>query len=230
VREIIEASYIERFGECVHCAYESTKHIVHSPEKMEASSLRVRYYLLKKYGNPDVEGSFHWTKTFTFLKSRVKSEPEDIHTQRIRLIQDAGFGIEYQRVMRLSPELLRLHYAKYAGRDFFEPMVAYLSGSDPLNADDGDCTILILSYPGDVIGASREFFGGMGSCEPWQLRYTAYRHPDPEVHHFNVVHSSDSLIAAIEEAHRFLGHDVTTEHFGEEEVRRVVWKIPSHEE
>lgn len=107
----------------------------------------------------------------------------------------AGLTIRGCKMIHLSPEVLRNHYAHIADKPFYPDVEAFM-GSKP---------VIALVLEGDnVIGQIREMLGVTDSTKAAPGTIRNEYGVDMMV---NVAHASDSLEAADAEIHRFFSED-----------------------
>jgi len=109
----------------------------------------------------------------------------------ITRFEDAGFKIIACRMLRLSPEILKEHYAHIADKPFF-PEVESFMGSTPV--------IAMILEGEDIIEKMRDMLGVTNSQEAAPGTIRAEFGEDMMV---NVVHASDGSETAEKEMARF---------------------------
>jgi len=109
----------------------------------------------------------------------------------ITRFEDAGFKIIACRMLRLSPDVLREHYAHIADKPFYSEVETFM-GSTPV--------IAMILEGEDIIEKMREMLGVTDSKEAAAGTIRAEFGEDMMV---NVVHASDSPETAEKEMARF---------------------------
>ena len=101
--------------------------------------------------------------------------------------EEKGFRIAGMKMVSLSEETIRRHYAAHEGKDFYEPLVRYMSGQ-PL--------LLMVLEAKNAVAIARAMMGATFGCDahPGTIRgdYALSNR-------FNLVHGSDSPEAAEKE-------------------------------
>ncbi len=105
--------------------------------------------------------------------------------------EQKGFKIVGLKMMRISPELAEQHYGQHKGKEFYEPLVRYMTSTP----------VVVMALEGNkAIAIARAMMGKtFGSdADPGTIR------GDFAVsNRFNLVHGSDSREAAAREIARF---------------------------
>ena len=112
----------------------------------------------------------------------------------ISRFEEKGLQIVAVKFMRLSQELAREHYAVHKGKDFFEPLIKYITS--------GPVLIMVLEADG-VITMARKLMGAtFGSqAEPGTIRGDFGGSQG-----FNLIHGSDSPESAETEIKHFFNN------------------------
>lgn len=109
----------------------------------------------------------------------------------LRRFQEAGFAVRGIKMMRLSEELLREHYAHIADLPFFPEIVEFMQSSPvialALNGEDAIARIRDLIGPTDSTAAEKGTIRGDFGLDKMK----------------NICHASDSPEAAAAELKRF---------------------------
>jgi len=113
----------------------------------------------------------------------------------ISRFEEKGLQIAAAKFMRISQELAREHYAVHKGKDFFEPLIKYITS--------GPVLIMVLQADG-VIAMARKLMGAtFGSqAEPGTIRGDFGGSQG-----FNLIHGSDSTESAETEIKHFFNND-----------------------
>lgn len=113
----------------------------------------------------------------------------------ISRFEEKGLQIAAVKFMRISQELAREHYAVHKGKDFFEPLIKYITS--------GPVLIMVLQAEG-VIAMARKLMGAtFGSqAEPGTIRGDFGGSQG-----FNLIHGSDSTESAETEIKLFFNND-----------------------
>jgi len=102
-----------------------------------------------------------------------------------------GFNIVGMKMMQLTEEFARAHYAAHEGKPFYEPLVAYTIS--------GPVIAVVLEGKG-AVSVVRDMLGRTFGCDspPGTIRgdYALSNR-------FNLIHGSDSVEVAAEEIERF---------------------------
>ena len=132
-------------------------------------------------------------RTLVFLK------PDALHRRLIgELIgrfERKGFTIVGLKMLQISEEEARGHYGVHEGRDFYEPLVRYISS--------GPVVAMVLEGKNAVEVARRMLGQTFGSESPPGTLRGDYALSN----RFNLVHGSDSPESAAEEIDRFFNAD-----------------------
>ena len=113
----------------------------------------------------------------------------------ISRFEEKGLQIAGCKFMRISQELAQEHYAVHKGKDFFEPLIKYMTS--------GPVLVMVLQAEG-VIAMARKLMGAtFGSqAEPGTIRGDFGGSQG-----FNLVHGSDSTESAETEIKHFFNND-----------------------
>ena len=112
----------------------------------------------------------------------------------ISRFEEKGLQIAAVKFMRLSQELAREHYAVHKGKDFFEPLIKYITS--------GPVLIMVLQAEG-VIAMARKLMGATfgNQAEPGTIRGDFGGSQG-----FNLIHGSDSTESAETEIKLFFNN------------------------
>ena len=128
-------------------------------------------------------------RTLVFLKPDAIQR--ELVGEIISRIERKGFKIVGLKMMRLSEEFARAHYAMHEGKDFYEPLVRY-TVSGPIVA-------MVLEGK-NAVSVVRQMMGRtFGSDSP----PGTIRGDFALSNRYNLVHGSDSAERAAEEIRRF---------------------------
>ena len=113
----------------------------------------------------------------------------------ISRFEEKGLQIAGCKFMRISQELAREHYAVHKGKDFFEPLITYITS--------GPVLIMVLQAEG-VIAMARKLMGATfgNQAEPGTIRGDFGGSQG-----FNLIHGSDSTESAETEIKHFFNND-----------------------
>ncbi|MCK5272217.1 MAG: nucleoside-diphosphate kinase [Sedimentisphaerales bacterium] len=113
----------------------------------------------------------------------------------ISRFEEKGLQIAAVKFMRISQELAREHYAVHKGKDFFEPLIEYITS--------GPVLIMVLQAEG-VIAMARKLMGATfgNQAEPGTIRGDFGGSQG-----FNLIHGSDSTESAETEIKHFFNND-----------------------
>ncbi len=113
----------------------------------------------------------------------------------ISRFEEKGLQIAAVKFMRISQELAREHYAVHKGKDFFEPLITYITS--------GPVLIMVLQAEG-VIAMARKLMGATfgNQAEPGTIRGDFGGSQG-----FNLIHGSDSTESAETEIKLFFNND-----------------------
>jgi len=109
----------------------------------------------------------------------------------ISRIEKKGFRMVAIKMLRISEELAREHYAEHAGKPFFDEMLSFITS--------GPVVAMVWEGPG-VIQSIREI---MGATDPARAEPGTIRRDMGTSISRNVVHGSDSPAAAEREVNLF---------------------------
>jgi nucleoside-diphosphate kinase len=128
-------------------------------------------------------------RTLVFLKPDAVQR--ELVGEIISRLERKGFKIVGLKMMRLSEEFVRAHYAMHEGKDFYEPLVRY-TVSGPIVA-------MVLEGK-SAVSVVREMMGRtFGSDSP----PGTIRGDFALSNRYNLIHGSDSVERAEEEIRRF---------------------------
>lgn len=137
-------------------------------------------------------------KTLVFLKPDAVQRR--LVGEIISRIERKGFRIIGLKMMNLSEEFVRAHYAAHEGKDFYEPLVAYtISGPVVAVALEGKNAVQVMR---DMMGNT------FGSESP----AGTIRGDFALSNRYNLIHGSDALEGAAEEIARFFRPDELVSH------------------
>jgi len=132
-------------------------------------------------------------RTFSMIK------PDAVGKQLIGTIlqrfEQAGFKIVAAKMMHLTVEQAEGFYAEHEGREFYLPLVEFMT-SGP--------TLLLVLEGEDIIPAYREL---IGKTDPTQAAAGTIRADFAESTRLNAVHGSDSPESAAREMAYFFTND-----------------------
>lgn len=95
-------------------------------------------------------------------------------------ILDAGFEIKAMRMLHLTQEQARAFYKVHEGKDFYEPLVAFMTS--------GSIIALLLEKDNAIM----DYRKLMGKTDPESAKPGTLRHKYAETTRRNAVHGSDS--------------------------------------
>ncbi|KIL41548.1 nucleoside diphosphate kinase [Gordoniibacillus kamchatkensis] len=116
----------------------------------------------------------------TFLMVKPDGVQRGLIGEIVRRLERKGFQLAAAKLMRITPELAEIHYAEHKGKDFYAPLVEFIT-SGPVFA---------MVWEGDqVIALSRALMGKTNCLEaiPGTIRGDFASHT-----RFNLIHGSDS--------------------------------------
>lgn len=120
---------------------------------------------------------------------------KNITGEVLKRYQDAGFTIRGIKMMRLSEDLLKEHYAHIADRPFFPDVQGFMQSSP----------VIALALSGDgVIGKVRDLLGPTDSTVAEKGTIRGDFGQDKQM---NICHASDSAESAAAELKRFFQDD-----------------------
>lgn len=126
-------------------------------------------------------------------------KPDAVGKQLIGTIlqrfEQAGFTIVAAKLMQLTREQAEGFYAEHEGRDFYEPLIEFMT-SGP--------TMALVLQGEDIIPAYREL---IGKTDPTQAAAGTIRADFAESTRLNAVHGSDSPESAAREIAYFFVDD-----------------------
>ncbi len=136
------------------------------------------------------------------MKTLILLKPDCIAKKLVGKVitrfEDAGFAITACKVMQLTPELLREHYAHIAEKPFFPEVEKFMQSSP----------VIAMILEGDnVIEKTREILGVTDCTEaaPGTIRAEYGSKDAATCKMMNIAHASDSEEAAEAEVERFFG-------------------------
>lgn len=135
-------------------------------------------------------------RTFAMFKPGVLQRR--VVGELLRRIETKGFNIIALKLMQISPQLARTHYAEHEGKPFFQSLVDYVT-SDPVIA-------MVLERP-DAISVLRTV---VGATNPDKAQPGTIRGDFGVTTERNLIHASDSPESAAREIKLF---------FKEEEIK-----------
>jgi nucleoside-diphosphate kinase len=118
----------------------------------------------------------------------------------ISRFEKRGFQILGMKMLQLSEQFVRDHYAAHEGKEFYEPLISYVIGS-PI--------VAVVLEGKNAVSVVREMMGKTFGSEsaPGTIRGD-YALSD----RYNLIHGSDSVEAAGEEIQRFFEPEELIEH------------------
>lgn len=105
----------------------------------------------------------------------------------IRRIEDRGFSIVAMDFRHLTGEFASTHYAEHAGRDYFEPLITFMTS--------GPIVAMVIEGP-EVIRAWRTM---QGATNPFEAAPGTIRADFATSNRLNLTHGSDSAESAAKE-------------------------------
>ena len=132
-------------------------------------------------------------RTFVFLKPDAVQR--GLLGDIISRFEKRGFQIVGMKMLRLSEDFVREHYAAHEGKHFYEPLIRYVI----------DSPIVAMVLEGkNAVRVVRQMMGNTFGSEsaPGTIRGD-YALSD----RYNLIHGSDSVEAAKEEIERFFDED-----------------------
>lgn len=127
----------------------------------------------------------------TFLMVKPDGVERGLTGEVISRIEKKGFRMVAIKMLRISEELAREHYAEHAGNPFFDEMLSFITS--------GPVVAMVWEGPG-VIQSIREI---MGATDPARAEPGTIRRDMGTSISRNVVHGSDSPAAAEREVNLF---------------------------
>lgn len=127
----------------------------------------------------------------TFLMVKPDGVERGLTGEVISRIEKKGFRMVAIKMLRISEELAREHYAEHAGKPFFDEMLSFITS--------GPVVAMVWEGPG-VIQSIREI---MGATDPARAEPGTIRRDMGTSISRNVVHGSDSRAAAEREINLF---------------------------
>lgn len=127
----------------------------------------------------------------TFLMVKPDGVERGLTGEVISRIEKKGFRMVAIKMLRISEELAREHYAEHAGKPFFDEMLSFITS--------GPVVAMVWEGPG-VIQSIREI---MGATDPARAEPGTIRRDMGTSISRNVVHGSDSPAAAEREVNLF---------------------------
>jgi len=128
-------------------------------------------------------------RTLVFLKPDAFKR--SIAGEIISRFERRGFLIAGMKLIKISEEFARRHYAAHKGKDFYEPLINYVIS--------GPSLVIVLEGK-NAVSVVREMMGETFGCDsaPGTIRgdYALSNR-------YNLIHGSDSLKAAEQEINRF---------------------------
>ncbi len=135
-------------------------------------------------------------RTFAMLKPGVLQRR--LAGRIITRLEDKGFNISAMKLTKLTRELAETHYAEHKGKDFYEPLLKYMTSST---------VIMMVLERENAIAALRNLAGptNVDEAAPGTIRGDF-----GVITRRNLIHASDSPESAEREIKLF---------FGEEEIK-----------
>ena len=104
--------------------------------------------------------------------------------QIITRIEQRGLKIIALKMMRVSTELARRHYAVHAGKDFYEPLISFITAAPVV--------VMVLEAPGAIQLTRRT----VGATRPNDARPGTIRGDFAMAVSHNLIHASDAPATA----------------------------------
>jgi nucleoside-diphosphate kinase len=132
-------------------------------------------------------------RTLVFLKPDAVARR--LTGEVIARFERKGFSIVAMKMLQLSEEFVRAHYAAHEGKDFYDGLINYTMS--------GPIVVMVLEGK-NAVPVVRGMMGETFGCDspPGSIRgdYALSNR-------FNLIHGSDSSVAAREEIARFFGDE-----------------------
>ena len=128
-------------------------------------------------------------RTFVMMKPGVVQRR--IAGEVLSRFEKKGLKLIALKLMRISPELAKKHYAEHADKPFFGELVQYITS----------CPVIAMAFEGDdAVAIVRKLCGATKvlNAEPGTIRGDYTLHTN-----INIVHSSDSAESAARELDLF---------------------------
>lgn len=116
----------------------------------------------------------------TFIMVKPDGVQRGLIGEVVKRFEDKGFQLLGGKLMRISPDLAKKHYAEHAERPFFDDLVEFIT-SGPVFA---------MVWAGEeVVPVSRKM---IGATNPQEADLGTIRGDYGQVTHKNLIHGSDS--------------------------------------
>ncbi len=120
----------------------------------------------------------------TFIAVKPDGVERGLVGNIIRRFEHKGFKLIAMKMLNVTPEMAKAHYAEHVGKPFYERLINYIQAGP----------IVAMVWEGlDVIKGARVI---MGSTNPNEAQVGTIRADFAQVMEYNVVHGSDSLESA----------------------------------
>ena len=120
----------------------------------------------------------------TFIAVKPDGVERGLVGEIIRRFEQKGFKLIALKMLNVTPEMAKAHYAEHEGKPFYERLIKYIQ-SGP---------VVAMVWKGmDVVKGARTL---MGSTNPNEAQVGTIRADFAQVMEYNVVHGSDSTESA----------------------------------
>ena len=120
----------------------------------------------------------------TFIAVKPDGVERGLVGEIIRRFEQKGFKLIALKMLNVTPEMAKAHYAEHEGKPFYERLIRYIQ-SGP---------VVAMVWKGmDVVKGARTL---MGSTNPNEAQVGTIRADFAQVMEYNVVHGSDSTESA----------------------------------
>jgi len=120
----------------------------------------------------------------TFIAVKPDGVERGLVGDIIRRFEQKGFKLIALKMLQVTPEMAKAHYAEHEGKPFYERLIRYIQ-SGP---------VVAMIWKGmDVVKGARTL---MGSTNPNDAQVGTIRADFAQVMEYNVVHGSDSTESA----------------------------------
>lgn len=124
------------------------------------------------------------TEERTFIAVKPDGVQRGLVGEVIKRFETKGYKIIGLKLIRVTDEQARAHYAEHEGKPFYPRLIKYLQS--------GPVVVMVIQGYNAVAGARHL----MGSTEPNEAEVGSIRADFAQLKEYNVVHGSDSVASA----------------------------------
>jgi len=124
------------------------------------------------------------TEERTFIAVKPDGVQRGLVGEVIKRFESKGYKILGLKMLRVSDEQARAHYAEHEGKPFYPRLIRYIQS--------GPVVVMVIQGYNAVAGARHL----MGATEPNEAEVGSIRADFAQLKEYNIVHGSDSVASA----------------------------------